>query len=60
MKEGYIVNAGFYLNHLQRINFDFIAVPKETLEKTGLKPGDPVEIRTYKDRISIKKQETKK
>ena len=59
MKEGYVVNSGFYLTHLQRINFDFIAVPKHLLEKAGLKPGDPVAIRSYKDRISIKKQDEK-
>ena len=59
MKKGYVANARFYADHLDIINFDYIAIPKDVLEKAGLKPGDPVEIRSYKDRISIKKQENK-
>ena len=57
MKKGYITAGGFYAHNIDMLKFDLVAIPKEVLEKLGLKSGDAVEIRTYKDRISIKKQE---
>ena len=59
MKKGYIAAGGFYTHDIDMLKYDLIAVPKEILEKLNLKSGDEVEIRTYKDRISIKKQEVK-
>ena len=59
MKKGYITEGGFYAHDIDMLRYDLIAVPKEILEKLNLKSGDEVEIRTYKDRISIKKQEAK-
>jgi AbrB family looped-hinge helix DNA binding protein len=57
MKKGYVTAGGFYAHNIDMLKYDLIAVPKEVLEKLELKSGDEVEIRTYKDRISIKKQE---
>ena len=57
MKKGYINDGKFYVSHLKRCSYNFAAIPIELLEKIGLKPGDPIEIRTYKDRLSIRKGE---
>tara|TARA_B100000700_G_C14840349_1_gene758940 strand:+ start:73 stop:252 length:180 start_codon:yes stop_codon:yes gene_type:complete len=59
MKEGYVNDAKFYVTHIGNLNYNFITVPKKALEKIGLKPGDAIEIRTYKNRISIKKKDIK-
>ena len=55
MKTGYVTNANFYVKHMNKCKYNFVCIPIEVLEKIGLKPGDSVEIRTYKDRINIKK-----
>ena len=53
MKRGFIVEAK--VSHISNKSFEFVTIPHEYLTKLGLESGDPVEIRVYKDRITIRK-----
>ena len=55
MKCGFVIDPN--VPHLPRRTFNAVTIPIEFLDKLGLRCGDPIEVRVYKDRITIRKSE---